>query len=144
MKKVWQTDGRTDRQTDWTIHRAASSQLNRNSHHLDCPTVTKRWCGEGYRFSAYALKRAKLTVFGYLTPLSTIFCLWMCKYMQNVSQNTVNRVMMSTLSSLAAPEVVIMTTSGAASDDKVGIMTTLCFQRQVLIKAFIWHLSYIA
>ena len=32
--------------------------------------------------------------------------------------------MMPTLSSLAAPEVVVTTTSGAASDDKVGIMTT--------------------
>ena len=32
---------------------------------------------------------------------------------------------MPTLSSLAAPEVVIMTTSGATRDDKVGIMTTL-------------------
>ena len=35
--------------------------------------------------------------------------------------------MMQTLSSLAAPEVVIKTTSGAASDDKVGIMATLGF-----------------
>ena len=31
---------------------------------------------------------------------------------------------MPTLSSLVAPEVVIMTTSGAASEDKVSIMTT--------------------
>ena len=31
---------------------------------------------------------------------------------------------MPTLSSQAAPEVVIMTTSGAAGEDKVGIMTT--------------------
>ena len=37
-------------------------------------------------------------------------------------------VMMPTLSSLAAPEVVIMTTSDATSDDKVGIMITLSFQ----------------
>ena len=27
VKKAWQTDGQTDRQTDWTIHRAAWSQL---------------------------------------------------------------------------------------------------------------------
>ena len=37
-------------------------------------------------------------------------------------------VMMPTLSSLVAPEVVVMTTSGATSDDKVGIMTTPGFQ----------------
>ena len=36
-------------------------------------------------------------------------------------------IMMPTLSSLVAPEVVITTTSGATSDDKVGIMTTLRF-----------------
>ena len=36
-------------------------------------------------------------------------------------------VMMATLSSLVAPEVVIMTTSGATSDDKVAIMKTLRF-----------------
>ena len=35
--------------------------------------------------------------------------------------------MMPTLSSLVAPEVVIMTTYGATSDDKVGIMTTLFY-----------------
>ena len=33
--------------------------------------------------------------------------------------------MMPTLLSLVPPEVVIMTTSGATSDNKVGIMTTL-------------------
>ena len=33
-------------------------------------------------------------------------------------------VMMSTLSSMAAPEVVIKTTSGAASDDKAAVTTT--------------------
>ena len=33
-------------------------------------------------------------------------------------------VMMPTLSSLATPQVVFMTTCGAASDEKVGIMTT--------------------
>ena len=27
MKKVWQTDGQADRRPDWTIHRAAWSQL---------------------------------------------------------------------------------------------------------------------
>ena len=36
VKKVWQTDGqkdrRTDRQTDWTIHRAAWSQLKTRSN----------------------------------------------------------------------------------------------------------------
>ena len=37
-------------------------------------------------------------------------------------------VTMLTLSSPVAAEVVVMTTSGAASDDKVGIMTTLAFQ----------------
>ena len=38
-------------------------------------------------------------------------------------------VMMLILSSLVAWEVVITTTSGATSNNKVGIMTTLCFQR---------------
>ena len=42
-------------------------------------------------------------------------------------------VKMPTLSSLMAPEVVVMTTSGAASDDKVGIVTTHGFQWRV------WH-----
>ena len=37
-------------------------------------------------------------------------------------------VTMKTLPSLAAPEVVVMTTPGAASDDKVGIMVVLKFQ----------------
>ena len=37
-------------------------------------------------------------------------------------------VMMPTLSSLAAPEVVVTTTSGAASDGKIGIMTTISFR----------------
>ena len=45
---------------------------------------------------------------------------------QNQGQPRV--AMMPTLSSLAAPEVVIMTTSGAASDDKIGIMSHLGFQ----------------
>ena len=36
--------------------------------------------------------------------------------------------MMPTLPSLVAPEVVILTTFGATSDDKVGIMTILGFQ----------------
>ena len=36
--------------------------------------------------------------------------------------------MMPTLLSLVAPEVVIMTTSGAISDDKVGIMMTFIFK----------------
>ena len=35
--------------------------------------------------------------------------------------------MMPTLSSLVAPEVVIMTTSGTTSDDKDGIIPTLAF-----------------
>ena len=35
---------------------------------------------------------------------------------------------MQTLLSLAAPEVVVMTTSGATSDNKVGIYTTFGFQ----------------
>ena len=35
--------------------------------------------------------------------------------------------MMPTVSSLVAPEVIVMTNSGAISDDKVGIMTTLNF-----------------
>ena len=39
---------------------------------------------------------------------------------------------MPTLSSLAALEVVIMTTSGVASDDKVGIITTPQFQLVLL------------
>ena len=37
-------------------------------------------------------------------------------------------IMMPTLSSLAIPQVVIMTTCGVASDGKVGIMTAFCFQ----------------
>ena len=42
--------------------------------------------------------------------------------------NFVRVVMMLTLSSLMAPQVVIKTTCGDTSDDKVGIMTTLSFQ----------------
>ena len=38
-------------------------------------------------------------------------------------------IMMPTLSLLVAPEDVVMTTSGATSDDKVGIMTTLGLKR---------------
>ena len=34
----------------------------------------------------------------------------------------------ASLSSLVAPDVVIATTSGAASDEKFGIMTTVAFQ----------------
>ena len=37
-------------------------------------------------------------------------------------------IMMPTLSSLMEPYIVIMTTSGAMSDDKVGIMISLGFQ----------------
>ena len=37
-------------------------------------------------------------------------------------------VMMPTLPSMAVPEVVVTTTSGVTSDDKVGIMITLRFQ----------------
>ena len=40
---------------------------------------------------------------------------------------TLKIVMMPTLSSLTAPQVVCMTTSGVVSDDKVGIMTTIGF-----------------
>ena len=36
--------------------------------------------------------------------------------------------MVPTFSLLAVPEVVVMTTSGAASDDKVGILLTFTFQ----------------
>ena len=36
---------------------------------------------------------------------------------------------MPTLSSLAAPEVVVMTTSGDASDDKVGITKNVRFRQ---------------
>ena len=36
---------------------------------------------------------------------------------------------MPTLSSLAAPEVVVMTTSGAASDEKVGITKNVRFRQ---------------
>ena len=42
-------------------------------------------------------------------------------------------VIMPILESLVAPEVVIMTTSGAARDAKIGIMTTLIFQCQQVI-----------
>ena len=37
-------------------------------------------------------------------------------------------VMMTTFPSLVAPEVVVMTTYGATNDDKVGIMTSVCFR----------------
>ena len=40
---------------------------------------------------------------------------------------------MPTLSSLAAPEDVMTTTSGAVSDYKVGIKTTPCFQCIIMI-----------
>ena len=42
--------------------------------------------------------------------------------------------MMPTLSSLVAPQVVITTTCGAISADKVGIMTTIVFQRMELCR----------
>ena len=49
---------------------------------------------------------------------------------------------MPILASLVAPEVVIMTTSGAASDAKIGIMTTLIFQcQQVIIISLLLSLS---
>ena len=41
-------------------------------------------------------------------------------------QRKLGVVIMTSLLSLVAPEVVIMTTSGAISDGKLGIMTTLC------------------
>ena len=57
------------------------------------------------------------------------------------------------MSSLAAPQVVVMTTCGATSDGEVGIMTTLCFPcdagvtgwdylniNSSHIAALIWHL----
>ena len=40
--------------------------------------------------------------------------------------------MMPTLPSLVAPEFIVTTTSGAASHDKVGTMTTLGFQWLIL------------
>ena len=46
----------------------------------------------------------------------------------------INIVIMPTLSSLVAPQVVIMTTCGATSDDKVGIMTT-----QLLWPFYLWR-----
>ena len=48
--------------------------------------------------------------------------------------------MMPTLSSLAALEVVIMTTSSGASDDKVGIMTTLSFQCDLTHWGWVMHI----
>ena len=49
--------------------------------------------------------------------------------------------MMPTLSSLVASEV--MTTSGATSDDKVGIMTTLTFLcKQIVSSPVVWYEIY--
>ena len=47
-------------------------------------------------------------------------------------------VVMPTLSSLVAPKVVIMATSGATSHGKVGIKTTLSFQFQSELGVY-WH-----
>ena len=50
--------------------------------------------------------------------------------------------MMPTLLSLAVPGVVIKATSGAASDDKVGIMTSLRFQWSLKLPSFASNASY--
>ena len=44
---------------------------------------------------------------------------------------------MPILSSSVAPEVVIMTTSGATSDDKVGIMMIVCVHMPVTMLEYI-------
>ena len=49
------------------------------------------------------------------------------------TQNLKSCLSMPTLSSLVALQVVVMTTCGAASDDKFGIMTTLSHQCQSLM-----------
>ena len=54
---------------------------------------------------------------------------WQIQIIAYITENLV--VKMQTLSSLVAPEVVMMTTSGATSDDKVGIKNTLGFQRSM-------------
>ena len=51
-------------------------------------------------------------------------------------------VILTTFLSLAAPEVVILTSSGATSDEKVVNMTTFCFQWQQWMQAKI-YLGYI-
>ena len=43
-------------------------------------------------------------------------------------------VILTTFLSLAAPEVVILTTSGATSDEKVVNMMTFCFQCFTMIQ----------
>ena len=61
----------------------------------------------------------------YLTNLQWDPVVMMPTLMSLVSKLRV--VMMPTLSSLMAPEFVMTITSGATSEDTVGIMTTLCF-----------------
>ena len=58
---------------------------------------------------------------------SLITCFWVITFQVPILLWKWRVVMMPTLLSLAAPQVAIMTTCGATSDNKVGIMTTLGF-----------------
>ena len=55
-----------------------------------------------------------------------------------VKRSKLGNVKVPTLSSLVVPEVVVMTISGAASDDKVGIMTST----EVEMLSFWWNLYH--
>ena len=50
--------------------------------------------------------------------------------------------MMPTLSSLVAPPVVIMTTDGATSYDKVSIMTARIFQCTVIVILYFYYTMF--
>ena len=63
-----------------------------------------------------------------LYEIANIYQLYFVFYFFHVLIHTVLSLKTETLSSLVAPEVVITTTSGAASDDKVGIIKTLSSQ----------------
>ena len=54
------------------------------------------------------------------------------RYERNIHWNQ-KVVILTTFSALAAPEVVIRTTSGATSDEKVVNMTTFCFQFMLIL-----------
>ena len=58
----------------------------------------------------------------------TTGCHMMMLTLSSIMAPQVVIMMMSTLSSMMAPQVVIMTTCCAISDDKVGIITILSFQ----------------
>ena len=59
IKKVWRTDRRTDRQPDWTIHRAAWSQLKSLYIWFSHFTLTETHQCWNYSLSLYFNKQGK-------------------------------------------------------------------------------------